>query len=77
MTGGSIIRALPSKKAVTETGGTLALQINREDVESLQGRMRKLTERAVDMADICLFVVDARAGLTASDHFPVTLDIAL
>ncbi|MGB2200789.1 MAG: ribosome biogenesis GTPase Der [Pseudooceanicola atlanticus] len=37
--------------------------------ESLQGRMRKLTERAVDMADICLFVVDARAGLTASDHF--------
>ena len=36
--------------------------------ESLQGRMRKLTERAVDMADVCLFVIDARAGVTASDH---------
>ena len=30
--------------------------------ESLQGRMRRLTERAVDMADICLFMIDARAG---------------
>ncbi|WP_407493542.1 ribosome biogenesis GTPase Der [Pseudooceanicola sp. MF1-13] len=36
--------------------------------ESLQGRMRKLTERAVDMADICLFVIDARAGVTPADH---------
>ena len=35
-----------------------------EDVtdDSLQGRMRRLTERAVEMADICLFVIDARAG---------------
>ena len=32
--------------------------------ESLQGRMRKLTERAVDMADVCLFMIDARAGVT-------------
>jgi GTPase len=30
--------------------------------DSLQGRMRKLTERAVDMADVCLFLIDARAG---------------
>ena len=37
--------------------------------ESLQGRMRKLTERAVDMADVCLFMVDARAGITAADEF--------
>ncbi|RMH49661.1 MAG: ribosome biogenesis GTPase Der [Alphaproteobacteria bacterium] len=38
--------------------------------ESLQGRMRRLTERAVDMADACLFMVDARAGITAADeHF--------
>ncbi|MEC8669191.1 MAG: GTPase, partial [Pseudomonadota bacterium] len=36
--------------------------------ESLQGRMRKLTERAVDMADVCLFVMDARAGVTPADH---------
>jgi GTP-binding protein len=36
--------------------------------ESLQGRMRRLTERAVDMADICLFIIDARAGVTPSDE---------
>ncbi|MEP3441741.1 MAG: ribosome biogenesis GTPase Der [Sulfitobacter sp.] len=35
--------------------------------DSLQGRMRRLTERAVDMADICLFMVDARTGITPSD----------
>ena len=35
--------------------------------DSLQGRMRRLTERAVDMADICLFMVDARVGVTPSD----------
>ena len=36
--------------------------------ESLQGRMRKLTERAVDMADICLFLIDARTGITPDDE---------
>ncbi len=36
--------------------------------DSLQGRMRRLTERAVDMADICLFMIDARAGVTPSDQ---------
>jgi GTP-binding protein len=36
--------------------------------ESLQGRMRRLTERAVDMADICLFMIDARAGVTPTDR---------
>ncbi|WP_428925390.1 ribosome biogenesis GTPase Der [Marinibacterium sp. SX1] len=36
--------------------------------ESLEGRMRKLTERAVDMADVCLFVVDARTGLAPADR---------
>jgi GTP-binding protein len=35
--------------------------------ESLQGRMRKLTERAVAEADACLFVIDARAGVTPQD----------
>jgi GTP-binding protein len=40
-----------------------------EEIEddSLQGRMRKLTERAVDQADICLFLIDARAGVTPTD----------
>jgi GTP-binding protein len=36
--------------------------------DSLPGRMRRLTERAVDMADVCLFVIDARAGVTPSDE---------
>jgi len=36
--------------------------------QSLQGRMRRLTERAVDMADICLFMIDARVGITPTDQ---------
>jgi len=36
--------------------------------ESLQGRMRKLTERAVEMADVCLFMIDARAGVLPADQ---------
>ncbi|MEZ5913047.1 MAG: ribosome biogenesis GTPase Der [Paracoccaceae bacterium] len=36
--------------------------------DSLQGRMRRLTERAVELADICLFLVDGRAGITAADQ---------
>ncbi|MEP3347596.1 MAG: ribosome biogenesis GTPase Der [Litoreibacter sp.] len=36
--------------------------------ESLQGRMRMLTERAVEMADACLFVVDARSGVLPADE---------
>ncbi|MCK8462615.1 ribosome biogenesis GTPase Der [Aliiroseovarius sp. S1339] len=36
--------------------------------ESLQGRMRRLTERAVEMADACLFLVDARVGILPSDE---------
>ncbi len=35
--------------------------------DSLQGRMRRLTERAVDMADASLFLIDARAGVTPND----------
>mgnify|MGYP001443855226 FL=1 len=37
--------------------------------ESLQGRMRKLTESAIALADVCLFVIDARVGVTSLDHF--------
>ena len=36
--------------------------------DSLQGRMRRLTERAVDMADVCLFLIDGRTGVTPSDQ---------
>ncbi|MCY4292081.1 MAG: ribosome biogenesis GTPase Der [Roseovarius sp.] len=36
--------------------------------DSLQGRMRRLTESAVDMADICLFLIDAREGVTPTDE---------
>ncbi|MBZ4022868.1 ribosome biogenesis GTPase Der [Rhodobacter sp. TJ_12] len=36
--------------------------------DSLQGRMRRLTERAVEEADICLFLIDARAGVTPADE---------
>jgi GTPase len=35
--------------------------------DSLQGRMRRLTERAVEMADVCLFLIDARVGMTPTD----------
>src|SRR3569623_2419432 len=40
-----------------------------EDVpdESLEARMRLQTERAVDEADICLFVFDAKEGITPLD----------
>ena len=36
--------------------------------ESLPGRMRRLTERAVEMADACLFMIDARTGVTPTDE---------
>jgi GTPase len=42
--------------------------LEEADAASLQGRMRALTERAVDLADIVLFLIDARAGVTATDE---------
>ena len=36
--------------------------------DSLPARMRRLTERAVAQADACLFVIDARAGVTPVDE---------
>ena len=35
--------------------------------ESLQARMWRLTERAIDSADACLFMIDARAGVLPDD----------
>ncbi|MDG1764696.1 MAG: ribosome biogenesis GTPase Der [Paracoccaceae bacterium] len=37
--------------------------------QSLQGRMRKLTESAIEVADVCLFVIDSRVGVTPLDQF--------
>lgn len=38
--------------------------------ESIQGRMRKQTEAGIKQADVILFVIDGRQGLTAMDkHF--------
>jgi GTP-binding protein len=41
--------------------------LEEADPESLQGRMRAQTEAAIDEADISLFVVDAKTGLTQVD----------
>jgi len=56
-------RILDLRFTVIDTAGL-------EDVtdDSLQGRMRRLTERAVDMADVCLFLIDGRVGVTATDQ---------
>ena len=43
--------------------------------DSLQGRMRRLTERAVDMADICVFMVDARTGITPTDEVFAEIEV--
>ena len=53
----------PLRFTVIDTAG-----LEEATDESLQGRMRALTERAVDMADVCLFLVDARTGVTGSDQ---------
>lgn len=49
--------------AVVDSAG-----LELEEGDSLKGRMRKLTERAVDSADVCLFVIDARQGVTPADE---------
>src|SRR5690349_5758699 len=36
--------------------------------ESLEGRMRAQTEAAIAEADVLLFMIDARAGLTPTDR---------
>jgi len=56
-------RLMGLKFTVIDTAGL-------EDVtdDSLQGRMRRLTERAVDMADVCLFLLDGRQGVTVTDR---------
>ncbi|MBS0471075.1 MAG: ribosome biogenesis GTPase Der [Proteobacteria bacterium] len=54
--------------------GNLAFQIidtagfEKNTPESLAGRMTAQTEAAIAEADACLFVIDARAGITAGDE---------
>ncbi len=52
----------PLRFTVIDTAG-----LEEATDDSLQGRMRALTERAVAMADICLFLIDGRAGVTPAD----------
>ena len=42
--------------------------LETETDDSLPGRMRRLTERAIAEADACLFLIDARAGLMPLDR---------
>ncbi|MBF9033402.1 ribosome biogenesis GTPase Der [Rhodobacterales bacterium HKCCE2091] len=53
----------PLKFTVIDTAG-----LEEATDDSLEGRMRKLTERAVDMADACLFLIDGRTGITPVDE---------
>ncbi len=53
----------PLRFTVLDTAG-----LEEATDESLQGRMRRLTERAVEMADACLFLIDARAGVLPTDE---------
>ena len=52
----------PLRFTVIDTAG-----LEEATDESLQGRMRMLTERAVEMADVCLFMIDARVGVMPAD----------
>ncbi|MEL7276992.1 MAG: ribosome biogenesis GTPase Der [Pseudomonadota bacterium] len=52
----------PLRFTVIDTAG-----LEEATDDSLEGRMRSLTERAVGMADACLFVIDARVGVTRQD----------
>ena len=53
----------PLRFTVIDTAG-----LEEATDHSLPGRMRKLTERAVEMADACLFLIDARAGVLPADE---------
>ncbi|NLS04403.1 ribosome biogenesis GTPase Der [Rhizobium sp. P32RR-XVIII] len=55
-------RLVDLKFTIVDTAG-----LEEADAESLQGRMRAQTEAAIDDADLSLFVVDAKTGLTPVD----------
>jgi GTPase len=53
----------PLRFTVVDTAG-----LEETTDASLPGRMRALTERAIDASDACLFLIDARAGVTPVDR---------
>jgi GTP-binding protein len=53
----------PLRFTVVDTAG-----LEEAAEASLPGRMRALTERAIDAADACLFLIDARSGVTGVDR---------
>lgn len=53
----------PLKFTVIDTAG-----LEDAPENSLAARMRRLSERAIVMADICLFMIDARAGVLPADR---------
>jgi GTP-binding protein len=53
----------PLRFTVVDTAG-----LEETTDASLPGRMRALTERAIDAADVCLFMIDARVGVTGVDR---------
>ncbi|MBB4229278.1 ribosome biogenesis GTPase Der [Rhizobium mongolense] len=55
-------RLIDLKFTIVDTAG-----LEEADAESLLGRMRAQTEAAIDEADLSLFVVDAKTGLTPVD----------
>ncbi|MFC5757005.1 ribosome biogenesis GTPase Der [Rhizobium sp. GCM10022189] len=59
----------PGEARLVDLRFTIVDTAGLEDVtdESLQGRMRQQTEAAIDEADLALFIVDAKTGLTPVD----------
>lgn len=43
--------------------------LEEEQDETIRGRMRRKTEQALDEADVILFLIDGRAGVTPLDEF--------
>ncbi|WP_421989633.1 ribosome biogenesis GTPase Der [Roseococcus sp.] len=61
------------KEAETQMGGRDILLVDTAGLEeaapeTLYGRMRASSEAALEQADVAVFVVDARTGITASDR---------
>ena len=56
-------RLMDLKFRIIDTAG-----LEEADEDSLEGRMRQQTEAAIDEADLSLFVVDAKYGLTPLDN---------
>ncbi len=53
----------PLRFTVIDTAG-----MDDSATDALDQRIRRQTERAIELADVLLFMVDARSGLTAQDH---------